>query len=230
MKHGFALFTLALLPGLILGPLGCQTMQEHKIASGAAIGGAAGAVVGGVIGAHTGRAGAGAAIGAATGAALGGGVGYFLDRQQKKYEQIRDVEVQRTPQSKDPASQKVEPEHLTLRLSSEVLFEKNSSDLSPRGTAKVREIAEVLNEDKDSTVIVKGYASADGSDEVNYSLSQRRANVVSDTLITSKVAPARVTARGLGASNPIADNSTEAGRALNRRVEIEVVPSSAAGR
>jgi outer membrane protein OmpA-like peptidoglycan-associated protein len=214
---------------MLLGLLGCETMKEHKVASGAVIGGAAGAVVGGVIGAHGGHAGTGAAIGAAAGAALGGGVGYLLDRQQKKYEQVRDVKVERTPQRKDPVTQKVEPEHLTLRMSSELLFAKNSSTLSPHGTTKVREIADILNQDKDSNVIVKGYASAEGRDAYNYALSQRRANMVCDTLITNGVAPARITTRGLGASNPIADNSTEAGRAMNRRVEIEVFPSRPAG-
>ena len=226
MKLKSCLIVVALLPALLMGPLGCETMSEHKIVSGAAIGTAAGALAGGIIGHQTGNRTAGALIGAAAGAALGTGIGYYLDRQAKKFEQIEDVQVEKVPQAQAPETGRTRPEHLTLRLSNQVLFERGSSALAPRGTDKMQEIANILKEYPDSNVIIKGYTSSEGDDASNTALSQRRADAVKNTLISFSVNPARMQAVGLGESNPIADNATEAGKAQNRRVEIEVYPTN----
>jgi outer membrane protein OmpA-like peptidoglycan-associated protein len=185
--------------------------------------------------------GRGALIGAAAGGALGAGAGYVWGRQRDKYEAIEGVEVEEskvvlaggppptaTPDGAAPAptgpTTPVEKEALTLRISSEVLFERGSSSLSQAGAAKVREVAEVLKEYPNSAVYVVGYTSSEGGDALNMDLSKRRAEVVANQLIVAGVAPSRVTPVGLGSSDPIADNSTEAGRVRNRRVEIKVVP------
>jgi OOP family OmpA-OmpF porin len=68
--------------------------------------------------------------------------------------------------------------------------------------------------------VLKGYASAEGTAEHSQKLSEDRANSVKTYLVNAGVAAARITANGYGTSNPVADNSTEAGRILNRRVEI----------
>lgn len=218
-----------ILPALALGPVGCETMKEHKIASGAVIGGATGALAGGVIGHQTGNKTAGALIGAATGAAIGGGIGWYLDRQEEKFRKIEDVEVIRTesapPVSTETLQTEARPvEHLTLRMNNEVLFAQGAASLTAEGTQKVAQIAQVLRDYPDALVIVRGYASSEGRDDYNLGLSQARADMVKNTLIANKVSPARITSIGMGESNPIASNDTETGRIQNRRVEIEVFP------
>lgn len=234
MKTKGLLITLALAPALLLGPVGCETMQEHKIASGAAIGTLAGAGVGALIGSHGGNAGKGALIGAAAGGLLGTGVGYYLDRQAKQLQQIQGVEVEKAPAGPvevapppvpdAPAPVRQAPEHLSLKMNSELLFQRGSSALTPQGTQKLAEIAATLAQYPNSDVIVKGYTSSEGGDALNMDLSKRRAEVVRNTLIANRVAPERVSALGMGASDPIASNATENGRMQNRRVIIDVIP------
>lgn len=231
MKIWKVLATFGLLPALILGSVGCETMNEHKILSGSAIGGATGALAGAVIGHQSGHSGTGALIGAAAGAAVGGGVGYLLDRQEKKFKQINDMEVERVrAEERSRASGRVEVrEHLILRLSDQVLFERGSAALSPEGTQKLQEVARVLKDYPDSNMVVRGYASAEGSAERNQELSERRANNVKNALIDFGVASERLNAVGLGSTTAMGDNTTASGRAINRRVEIEVIPQSKEG-
>lgn len=68
---------------------------------------------------------------------------------------------------------------------------------------------------------MEGYASAEGSEAYNLQLSKDRANSVKTYLVNSGVAAAKIQAEGFGESNPVASNATEAGRILNRRVEIK---------
>lgn len=224
-----------LLSFVLFASVGCESMSEHKTATGAAIGTAAGAIVGGVIGHQSGHKTEGAVIGAAAGAALGGGIGYLVDRQTKKYNSVADNNVQVIPYS-DPAPvyippttpeatpQQVQKPHITLRLSGDVLFEKSSATLSAAGASKVREIAQIMNEEPESDVIVVGYASSEGNVNFNQTLSTNRANSVANALIANGVSSSRIRSMGMGISNPIGDNNTESGRAMNRRVEIEVIP------
>ena len=217
-KTAMAWVLLGLAPVILMGLTGCQTMKEHKKTTGAVLGAATGAAAGAVIGHQSGNRTEGALIGAAAGAAIGTGVGALLSRQAEQLEKIEDVEVQ--------TDQTAGNEHLVVRMSSEVLFEKSSSALKPQGLSRLAEIAVVLRESPESRVIIKGYASAEGEDEYNMKLSQRRADSVRNALIGERVAQSRISALGMGESNPIAGNDTEAGRASNRRVEIEVFPGS----
>ena len=203
--------------------MGCQTMSEHKVASGATIGALAGAAGGALIDKH--HRGRGALIGAAAGAAIGGGVGYYLDRKAKRFQEVEDVQVTTVPEATGQG-ETYEPPRVNLRISDQLLFERGSSALKPGGVQKIQEIANVIREDADSVVIVKGYTSSEGSDQYNTELSQRRADVIKNQMIACMVDASRIQAVGMGESNPIADNSTEAGRAQNRRVEIDVIPRS----
>src|SRR5690606_25552658 len=109
-----------------------------------------------------------------------------------------------------------------------VLFEKGQASLLPGAQPKLQEIARILNEYPNSVVMIRGYTSSEGGDGINIPLSQNRADMVLKTLIGYGVSPQRLTSIGLGSSNPIASNDTEAGRAMNRRVEIEVLPTKPA--
>ena len=222
--------TLAIVPLLTLGgPTGCQTAKEHRVLTGAAAGATLGAVAGGVIGHQSGNKGTGAAIGAVTGAALGAGVGYALERRARKFEQVQQVEVETVQPNPTASEPMYQQEHIRLVLNDTVLFDKNSSAVSPGGAAKLNEIAMLLKEQPGERVVIRGYASSDGEDAYNQALSERRATNVANHLVGQGLNPQRITAVGMGESNPIADNSTEAGRAQNRRVEIEVFPPDQGG-
>jgi outer membrane protein OmpA-like peptidoglycan-associated protein len=208
---------------------GCATAQRHPTRTGAATGAAVGAGAGALI--DDDKPWRGALIGAAIGGLAGAGVGTMIRRQRDAYNRIEQLEVQEQavilPESAPVAGQ--EPERrelqaLMLRLQSDVLFPVGSSTLSAQGASKIREIANVMQEYPESDALIRGYTSSEGGDQLNYELSQRRAEVVRNELIANGVAPARLTAQGMGPSHPIGDNSTEAGRVMNRRVEIHVIP------
>jgi outer membrane protein OmpA-like peptidoglycan-associated protein len=228
MKTTSRILTLVLLPALLLAPLGCETMSEHRTASGAVIGTATGAVLGGVIGHQSGHRTEGAAIGAAAGALLGAGTGYWLDRRAQKMRALEDANttIQTYPAGEYNTTQGPQyvPEHIVLRLNDTMLFQRGSSAISPQGSAKLDEIAALLAENPNERIIIRGYTSSEGEDEYNYKLSQRRAETVAGHFVGKGLNPGRLTVVGMGESNPIASNDTEAGRAQNRRVEIEVFP------
>jgi outer membrane protein OmpA-like peptidoglycan-associated protein len=78
----------------------------------------------------------------------------------------------------------------------------------------------------DSLVDVYGHTDSTGADQYNMDLSQRRADAVSRYLISRGVSSARLQAKGMGESYPVADNNTAEGRAKNRRVEVKITPVS----
>ena len=99
-------------------------------------------------------------------------------------------------------------------------FDFDKATLRPEGQTKVRAAADALRGTNDR-VMVTGYTDSVGSDAYNLRLSERRAQTVRDALVAGGVASTRITAKGMGKSNPVASNETAEGRAQNRRVEIE---------
>jgi len=217
------ILVMIIVAAMILSTFGCATMKEHKVASGAVIGGVVGAAAGAAI--DSDNRGRGAAIGAGVGAAAGAGVGYLLARQAARYDKIDGVDVTKVPEEKNEVGQVVEPEHLNLKISTDVLFSQNSSALTTTGSEKLADVAAVLKDYPDNRVVVIGYTSDEGTDAYNMDLSSRRAAVVKNELIRRGVSSHRIEAIGMGESNPVADNDTEWGRSQNRRVEIEVFPT-----
>jgi outer membrane protein OmpA-like peptidoglycan-associated protein len=124
------------------------------------------------------------------------------------------------------ASVKQDPARgMIITLSGGVLFVTNKADLLPAAQAKLGQVADALaTQDTESKMVVNGYTDSQGSAAYNQDLSVRRAQAVRDYLVTRGIAADRITAVGLGASNPVADNATANGRADNRRVEIVVSP------
>ncbi len=117
---------------------------------------------------------------------------------------------------------KEEPRGTVITLPGNVLFASGKSSLLSSGAQKLTQVASVLKDQPDHEIAVEGYTDSRGSDELNQSLSEQRAESVRNFLIAQGVAPEHINAVGLGASNPVADNSTAEGRADNRRVEIVV--------
>lgn len=188
---------------------GCQSAQENpNTAKGAGIGAVAGGLIGAAIGNQQGNSGKGAAIGAVVGAGLGGVIGNRMDKQAKELEKV--AETKRTEQG------------LITKLKSDILFETGKSDLKDQARANLAEMAAIMKKYPENVLTIKGYTDSTGSAKTNEALSQQRALAVKNQLVANGLPASVITTMGMGPSNPVADNSTEAGRKQNRRVEVEV--------
>ena len=105
---------------------------------------------------------------------------------------------------------------------SSVLFDTASTAISPAGAALLSEIATLVRQIPGARIEVQGHTDNEGDDDGNLVLSQARADAVVSYLVDAGVAPVQVTAVGYGESQPIASNTTEEGRAANRRIEFSV--------
>jgi len=146
--------------------------------------------------------------------------------------QLKDAEKRAAQAAEDLAkfaSVKQEARGMVITLSGSVLFASAKSDLLPAAQLKLNDVANALvKEDPISKIVVEGHTDSQGSAAYNQELSQRRAQVVRDYLVTRGIASDRITAQGFGPSRSIAENTSTEGRANNRRVEIVVQPMTAA--
>lgn len=110
-----------------------------------------------------------------------------------------------------------------ISLSSDVLFEFDKYDIRPEFTAELDAAADTLLANPDVTIRIDGHTDSIGTEEYNQGLSERRANAVADYLEAAGVARDRMTVAGFGESQPVASNDTAEGRALNRRVDIDLI-------
>ena len=99
-------------------------------------------------------------------------------------------------------------------------FDTDKSSLKPDGAEAVKEIAKMLQSDNSLNIAINGYTDDSGSADHNQRLSEARATTVRDELIKAGIDGSRLTSKGFGQESPIADNSTEEGKAQNRRVEL----------
>ena len=113
---------------------------------------------------------------------------------------------------------------LMLRMPSSVTFAPNSSALNPQFGSTLGEVARSLKAYPASMVDVLGHTDSTGTPAANQALSLKRADTVAAALASRGVQRVRLATRGYAATKPLGDNSTEDGRALNRRVEIRIVP------
>ena len=110
-----------------------------------------------------------------------------------------------------------------------VNFDFNKSSLTANARTILDSVAEGLNKRSDIKVELDGHTDSKGSDAYNLRLSQQRADSVRRYLAGKGIAADRLTAKGMGESAPVADNETDEGRELNRRVELKVLESSGGG-
>lgn len=191
--------------------------QVSKAAIGAGIGVATGAAIGYSTGDNKQERKEAALKGAAIGGVAGGGVGAYMDYQEKK---LRDrlagvgVGVQR-----DKATGVI-----TLVMPGNITFATAQSSVKADFYPVLDGVADVLKEYNKTTLVVSGHTDNVGRDDYNMKLSQDRASSVAQYLISRGVAGGRIKAVGYGKSMPVADNSTENGRAQNRRVEVRIDP------
>lgn len=99
-------------------------------------------------------------------------------------------------------------------------FDMDKASLKPEGKEAVNEITKVLQTDKNLKIAINGYTDNSGSVDHNQKLSEARAEAVKSEIINAGINPDRLTVRGFGQESPIGDNSTEEGKAQNRRVEL----------
>jgi outer membrane protein OmpA-like peptidoglycan-associated protein len=104
----------------------------------------------------------------------------------------------------------------------DVLFDFNKYTLKPEARERLARISGIVLAYPDLKLQIEGYTDSIGTDEYNQTLSEKRAEAVRDYLVSSSVSMNNVAAQGLGKADPVADNSTAAGRKLNRRVEMIV--------
>ncbi|SCY19972.1 protein of unknown function [Nitrosospira sp. Nl5] len=108
----------------------------------------------------------------------------------------------------------------------DVLFDTDRAQLKSGGVREVQKLADVLKQNPQRNVAIEGFTDSTGSEDYNQELSERRADAVRDTLLNMGIDAARITTRGYGKNFPVASNSNEAGRQLNRRVEVIISDES----
>jgi outer membrane protein OmpA-like peptidoglycan-associated protein len=200
----------------------CTTNPEtgNQRISKTAIGGIGGAIGGYLLGDLIGgrRDRTEKILGAGIGAIAGAGVGYYMDQQEKKLRQQTagtGVGVTR------------DGDQLVLDMPSEITFATGSANLSPEFRTTLDKVGSTLTEYEKTYVDVMGHTDSVGTDAFNQTLSEQRSQTVADYLAGRGVNRARLATKGYGESQPRASNTTEEGRAQNRRVEIRLVPVTA---
>lgn len=212
-------FTAALLAvTMLFGASGCSSMSQTG--KGALIGGGGGAAVGAGIGALIGGgkgAGIGSAIGAAVGAGAGALIGKKMDQQQKELEEqlAQQAKVEQTTDENGLQAIKV-------TFDGGILFQTGKYNLNPQAQSDLTKFAVNLIQNPNTNVSITGYTDNTGSYAVNEKLSGQRANAVRNYLMECGVAGSRLTAKGIPMADYVASNDTPEGRALNRRVEIQI--------
>lgn len=194
----------------------CESVQNaNNQQKGTVIGATAGAVLGGVLGNNIGKghnAPLGAVLGGIVGGVAGNVIGNKMDKQAKEIkETLPGAEVERVG----------EGIKVTMKENM-VNFGFDSSDLTSAAKTNLNKLAEVLANNPDTNINIYGHTDSKGSDSYNLGLSDRRAASVKSYLMSKGIASSRLIARGVGENEPIASNSTEDGRAQNRRVEFAI--------
>lgn len=188
--------------------MGCNATNTTK---GGAIGAGAGGAIGGVIGHKSGNTAVGAIIGAAVGGTAGALIGRHMDKQAEELkDDLKGATVERVG------------EGILITFDSGLLFDVDKADIQTTTKANLDQLAETLKKYEDTNILVEGHTDATGEDGYNKKLSDKRAGSVEDYLVTTGVANSRITTKGYGESQPVADNNTDTGRKQNRRVEVAI--------
>jgi len=187
---------------------------QRDTGTGAAIG----AVAGGLIGAATagGNKGKSAATGAAIGAALGAGGGYLWSQNMQK----QRAEMEQATAGTGIGISQTSDNQLKVDIPADVSFDVGRHAIKPNMRPVLDRLASTLNQHPVTTVTIIGHTDSTGSDAVNDPLSVNRAASTRDYLVQRGVSAQRIAVDGRGSRQPVADNSTASGRAMNRRVEI----------
>ena len=201
--------TIAIAISLTLSSCANNTEQ------GAAIGAVAGAILGKSTGNHDKKR---LVWGAAIGAIAGAGIGQYMDKQEQAF---RDelagsgIDVVR------------EGDNIRLIMPSNITFATNQSYVSTGFHTTLNDIAKVLTKFDKTLLSIEGHTDSSGSNTFNQNLSTQRAQSVKNYLVNKNILAERLKVTGHGENQPLVSNDTEKNRALNRRVEIQIIPNKA---
>ncbi|MEX2365458.1 MAG: OmpA family protein, partial [Pseudohongiellaceae bacterium] len=179
-----------------------------------------GAATGVAIGMTTRDKGKNAVLVGIVGGIAGGSVGAYMDSQRK------DFEKQLKPAIDQGAIdvEKLPDNVLKVTMTGQTTFEVDSSTIKPGFYGTMDTISEIVNKYGKTHLSIVGHTDSTGSTSYNQQLSLRRAGAVEQYLLDKGVIPQRLSNYGMGEEQPRASNATEAGRRLNRRVEIIIEP------
>jgi outer membrane protein OmpA-like peptidoglycan-associated protein len=181
------------------------------------IGTATGAAAGAVVGNQTGSTARGAIIGAVVGGAAGAIIGNRMDRQAAELAlAVPGATITRVG------------EGLVVTFASGLLYDFDSDVIRPEAAVNLRSLAGSLKNYMDTDLLIVGHTDAVGTAAYNQALSTRRADSAFRYLTSEGVASARVRTSGMGETDAIATNDTEAGRQANRRIEVAIFANAAA--
>lgn len=189
--------------------------DPNRTRTGALIGAGIGAAVGLLSGSDATERRQRALVGAGVGGLAGGSIGAYQDRQEAELRRQTvgtGIDVVR------------EGDVIKLNLPDGVTFDFGKADLKSQFYPALNNVARTLGEFNQTIVEVTGHTDSIGSEAVNQRLSEQRASAVSNYLIGQGLVRERFEVVGMGKRYPVASNDTDAGRALNRRVEIRVIP------
>lgn len=206
------ILSLAIISSLTLGACADMSDTQRRTATGAGIGAIAGAVLGRATGSSS------TARDAAIGAGIGGIGTYVWSRRME--DQKRQME-QATQGTGVQVSQTAANE-LKLDVPADISFATGRADIQPNFRPILDRFAQSMNANSGTTVRIVGHTDSTGNDAINNPLSFDRAAATRDYLTGRGVASSRMSIDGRGSREPVADNSTERGRAMNRRVEIYI--------
>ncbi|MDB5193522.1 MAG: OmpA/MotB domain protein [Segetibacter sp.] len=199
---------LALLLTTGLFGAGCKSL--NKAQKGVLIGAGAGGAVGAGVGKAAGNTILGAIIGATVGGVTGGVIGRTMDKEASEIAQIPGAEVKRVG------------EGINITFESGVLFSVNQASLNQNAQTKIKELASILNKYPDTYILIEGHTDNTGTDSHNMTLSQQRAQAVSDFLKAQNITATRLKTAAYGEAQPKVPNDSEANRSQNRRVEFAI--------
>ncbi len=194
----------------------CEAVRNsNNQQKGTVIGASAGAVLGGILGNNIGKgknAPLGAVLGGVVGGVAGNVIGNKMDKQAKEIkETLPGAEVERVG----------EGIKVTMKENM-VNFGFDSSNLTGIAQTNLDKLAQILKNNPDTNINIYGYTDSKGADSYNLSLSDRRAAAVKSYLSSKGISNSRMNTMGMGEADPIASNSTDEGRAQNRRVEFAI--------
>ncbi len=196
---------------MLLG--GCGAIQSmNNTQKGAAVGTAAGGTIGAIIGNKAGNTAIGAIAGAAIGGVAGGLIGNRMDKQAAEIENtVAGAEVIKAGEA------------ILVKFDSGILFDFDKTELKADARDNIRNLVQSLNDNPDTEILVIGHTDSRGTDTYNQGLSERRAQAVKNFAVGQGLTANRMRTEGRSFHEPIAENTTESGRAQNRRVEIVIV-------
>lgn len=196
--------------GILILSSACHT--RNKTQKGAAIGAGTGSIVGGFIGKSAGNT----ALGTIIGGAVGGTAGAFIGRNM-------DKQANELKSSIPGAAITRQGEGIIINFDSGILFDVGKAEIKADAKTNLQNLAASLGKNPETDILIIGHTDITGDGDNNVDLSVRRAAAVKSYLVSNEVKAARLKIDGRGSTEPIADNNTISGRALNRRVEIVIV-------